>query len=172
MRHRYFRTCKAPWHIIRPNVKCLLWVGSSHVNVQHNMNEQHDSDATLIRAARAAQTAAIASGDFETVASFWTEDITVRRALGQSVSGVAEALAALTPDDDASLVYQREVVSVEVSTHWPLAFEEGRWSGHPCRAQADPVIGGRYAAQWVKQDGRWLIRAEVFVALTGDNPEN
>ena len=61
------------------------------------MNEQQDSDAALIRAARAMQTAAIASGDFETVASFWTEGITVRRALGQSVSGVAQALSALLP---------------------------------------------------------------------------
>lgn len=134
------------------------------------MNEQHDSDAALIRAARAAQTAAIASGDLDAVAGFWTEDITVRRALGQSVSGVAQALAALTPGGNAALVYQREAVSVEVSPHWPLAFEEGRWSGHPGSAQAAAVIGGRYAAQWAKQDGRWLIRAEVFVALTGTGP--
>jgi hypothetical protein len=28
------------------------------------------------------------------------------------------------------------------------------------------VIGGRYSVQWVKRDGRWLIRSEVFVALT------
>ncbi|MBS1186524.1 MAG: nuclear transport factor 2 family protein [Burkholderiaceae bacterium] len=130
------------------------------------MNEQQLSDANQIRAARAAQTAAIASGDFEAVPAFWTKDITVRRALGQAVNGMEQALAALKPDGDASLVYQREAVSVEVSSHWPLAFEQGRWSGHPGNAQTAPVIGGRYAAQWVKQDGRWLIRSEIFVALT------
>ena len=27
------------------------------------------------------------------------------------------------------------------------------------------VISGRYAAQWVQRDGRWLIRSELFVAL-------
>ncbi len=142
------------------------------MSVQLDMNEQNDFDAGLIRAARATQTAAIASGDFDAVASFWTDDITVRRGMGQAVSGVAEALDALTPDSDEPLVYQRDSVLVEVSQIWPLAFEEGRWSGHPGSAQAVPVIGGRYAAQWVKQDGRWLISAEVFVALTGDNQGN
>ena len=28
------------------------------------------------------------------------------------------------------------------------------------------VIGGRYSAQWVKRGDQWLIRSEVFVALT------
>ncbi|RJX31555.1 MAG: nuclear transport factor 2 family protein [Oxalobacter sp.] len=131
------------------------------------MQIQNHSDAVLIRTARAAQTAAIATGDFQAVASFWTEDITVRRALGQAVQGVKEALAALQPDDASvvPLVYQRETESVDVSADGLLAFEVGRWVGHPGEVQASPVIGGRYAAQWVKQDGRWRIRAEIFVAL-------
>jgi hypothetical protein len=29
------------------------------------------------------------------------------------------------------------------------------------------VIGGSYSAQWVKRADKWLIRSEVFVALTG-----
>ena len=127
------------------------------------MSEHSDREA--IRAARAEQTAAIACGDFKTVADFWTDDITVRRALGQAVNGVAEALAAITPQGDVPLVYQREATSVEVSAHGLLAFETGRWSGHPGHAAAAPVISGRYAAQWVKQAGRWRIRSEIFVAL-------
>lgn len=131
------------------------------------VNEEKQSAVDLIRAARTAQTRAIANGDFKTVAGFWTADITVRRALGQAVSGVTDALAALVPDGEMPLVYQRETASVEVGSSGMLAFEEGRWSGHPVSPEAAPVIGGRYAAQWVKQDGRWLIRAEIFVALTG-----
>ena len=28
------------------------------------------------------------------------------------------------------------------------------------------VIGGPYSAQWVRREGRWLIRSELFVAVT------
>jgi len=45
-----------------------------------------------------------------------------------------------------------------MSAAWPLAFEEGDWAGHLGSAAGPAVIGGRYAAQWVKRDGRWLIR--------------
>ena len=64
------------------------------------------------------------------------------------------------------VIYQREAVSVQVSGHWPMAYEEGRWSGHPGSASAPAIIGRRYSAQWVKRNGQWLIRSEVFVALT------
>ena len=64
------------------------------------------------------------------------------------------------------IIYQRKAISVEVSLNWPLVYEEGRWSGHVGSADAKPILGGRYSAKWVKRDGRWLIRSEVFVALT------
>jgi hypothetical protein len=64
------------------------------------------------------------------------------------------------------VIYQREAIAIEASPHWPLAFEEGTWTGHVGSAFGPTVIGGRYSAQWVKRGGRWLIRSEVFVALT------
>jgi hypothetical protein len=36
----------------------------------------------------------------------------------------------------------------------------------PPDRRGSPSHRGRYAAQWVKRQGRWLIRSEVFVALT------
>ena len=99
---------------------------------------------------------------------FWTEDVTVRRALGQSLSGRDAARKALEPPPAPAvhLIYQRITKDVEVSAKWPLAFETGTWEGHQGKATGPVVIGGRYSAQWVKRDGRWLIRSEVFVALT------
>ena len=50
--------------------------------------------------------------------------------------------------------------------HCRRAFETGAWEGHQGTLAGPVVIGGRYSTQWVKRDGRWLIRSEVFVALT------
>jgi hypothetical protein len=67
---------------------------------------------------------------------------------------------------DSATVFRREPDRVDVSANerWPLAFESGTWTGRAAR-DGRPLIRGRYAAQWIKRDGRWLIRAEVFVAL-------
>ena len=126
------------------------------------------ADTAAIRAARAAQNKAIATGDLDRAAGFWTEDVTVRRALGQPLSGRDAARQALEPPaaPGMRLVYQRLTKDVRVSPKWPLAFETGRWEGHQGTINGPVVIGGRFSAQWVKRDGRWLIRSEVFVALT------
>ena len=126
------------------------------------------ADSAAIRAARAAQNQAIASGDLDRAATFWTDDVTVRRALGQPLSGRDAARQALVPPPAPAvhLVYQRLTKEVEVSGKWPLAFETGTWEGRQGSVAGPAIIGGRYSAQWVKRGDRWLIRSEVFVALT------
>ena len=128
-------------------------------------------DARAVRAARAAQNRAIAALDTATIASFWTDDVEIRRGLGVLVTGREAYKRLFNPDAAAvargeELVYQREPASVIVSERWPLAYEEGTWAGHRGGKDGPAVIGGRYAAQWVRRGERWLIRGEVYVALT------
>jgi len=126
------------------------------------------SEEHSIRAARQAQNRAIASADIDTAATFWTADITIRRALGQAVTGITEARKILEPGPNKlqTVIYQRSSTSVEASPHWHLAYEEGHWTGHLEDVNSVAILAGRYAAQWVKRGDLWLIRSEVFVALT------
>jgi uncharacterized protein (TIGR02246 family) len=125
-------------------------------------------DEQAIRAARSRQNKALADKDLDRVAAYWTPDVTIRRALGLPLAGADAARKALEPPQSGApvIVYQREAVAVEVSANWPLAYEEGRWSGYVDSVGTPAVIGGRYSAQWVKRNGQWLIRSEVFVAIT------
>ncbi len=124
-------------------------------------------DRQAILGARAAQNAAMLSGNLDSVASFWTEDVTIRRGLGIPQSGRAEyrKIMEVSGNADSAILYQREPSEVEVGGAWPLAFETGTWKGFLKSDPQHPTITGRYSAQWVKRGRRWLIRSEVFVAL-------
>jgi ketosteroid isomerase-like protein len=121
-------------------------------------------EAAQVRAARSAQNTAIAAHDFDRAATYWTEDVVIRSGLGRVIQGRASYRAAMAGDTET--VFRREPDRVDVSDNvkWPLAFESGTWTGRGAR-DGRALIRGRYAAQWIKRDGRWLIRAEVFVAL-------
>ncbi len=127
------------------------------------------TDEAAIKEARRLQTQALAKNDLDTVVKYWDPAITIRRALGHPVDGAAAARRLLEPTSAVNaataIVYQREATSVTVSPNWPLAYEEGRWSGHVGTVDSKPVLAGKYAAQWVKRSGSWLIRSEVFVAI-------
>lgn len=123
-----------------------------------------NSEAAAIRVARRAQNAAIAAGQFDSVATFWLPDIAIVAGLGVTLQGRDVLRAAFAAD--SGVIYERTTTTVEVSQKWPIAWEEGTWTGRLNRKPGPPLIAGRYSAQWRMVDGRWLIRAEQFVALT------
>jgi ketosteroid isomerase-like protein len=120
-------------------------------------------DAAEIRAARADQNAAIAAHDYDRVASYWTEDVVITAGRGTVLRGRSAYRAAFA--SDSGFIYHRETTAIDLSTAWPLAWEEGTWTGSSTAGGA-PLLSGRYSAQWIKVSGRWLIRSELFVALT------
>ena len=128
-------------------------------------------EAIAIRSSRSAQNRAMAAGDTAAAATYWTDDVEIRRGLGLLVVGRSAYQQILLPDSAAvrngtALWYERNPVSVDVSAQWPLAYEAGEWAAHQGTAAGPVVIRGRYSAQWVKRGSRWLIRGEVYVALS------
>ncbi len=142
--------------------------GCGGAKAVHELPTSVSAEARAVREARAAQNQAIAAGDLDRIADFWTEDVEIRRGLGQLLVGrpAYRQLFIATGNRDSALVYQREPTRIDVSQRWPMAFEGGTWTGHLGRVDGPIVIRGQYAAQWVRREGRWLIRGEVFVALT------
>ena len=127
------------------------------------------ADWGAIRRNRLAQNTAIARGDLDAIAAYWTDDVTICRGLGLQLAGKA-AYRKLFADDPATsdkIVYERIPKTIEASQIWPLAFESGVWMGHRGTPEGPVVIQGQYSAQWVKRAGNWLIRSEVYVALSG-----
>jgi hypothetical protein len=123
-----------------------------------------DGDEAAIRTARKAQNHVIATGQLDSAATFWVRDIAIIAGLGVALQGRDVLQAAFAAD--SGVVYERITTKVEVSPHWPIAWEEGTWTGRNARSTTPPLVTGRYSAQWRKVNGRWLIRAEQFVALT------
>jgi ketosteroid isomerase-like protein len=130
------------------------------------------SDKDAIRKARLDQNAAIVRHDIEAIASFWTDDVTICRALGAQNSGKA-AYRKLFEDDDPrskdTVLYQRHPSGIEVAAGYRLAFETGVFEGRRGGVGGPVVLRGRYSAQWVQRGERWLIRSELYVALSGSD---
>ena len=116
-----------------------------------------------VRAARLAQNAAIAAHSLDSVATFWVNDVVIVSSRGGVVRGKDAYRQAFA--GDSTMIYVRTPARIEASAAWPLVWEEGTWVGQRGAAGAT-VLGGRYAAQWHRIAGRWLIRSEVYVALT------
>lgn len=129
-------------------------------------------DKDAIKRNRLEQNAAIVRHDIEAIASFWTDDVTICRALGAQNSGKA-AYRKLFEDDDLkskdTVLYQRHPSAIEVAAGQPLAFEMGTFEGRRGGMGGPVVMRGRYSAQWVKRGEHWLIRSELYVALSGSD---
>ena len=143
------------------------------VGISASPTTEATPDATAIRHARLLQNDAIARHDLDVIASYWTDDVTICRGLGVLVAGRSDYRKLFEADDPKAqdvIIYERIPTEIQTSTRWPLAFETGIWKGHRGSGHGAVVIQGRYSAQWVKRADKWLIRAEVFVALGGSGP--
>lgn len=67
--------------------------------------------------------------------------------------------------DAPDVIYVRTPEVIRVFSEWKMASESGNWVGRWTAGEDKIELSGAYFAKWHKVDGRWLIRAEVFVPL-------
>ena len=132
-----------------------------------------ESDEALIRAARASSNRAIAAHDVAGALAVLDDGFHAAISSGAFRTSREEMGRAFAERFDAfhDAVYIRTPLHVEVAADGLIAAEAGEWVGSWTTADGPFRTGGRYAAHWRKgADGRWLIRAELFVPLFCEGP--
>lgn len=134
---------------------CLMLLNSQGVF------SQQDKDQIL--QLRTASNQAMKAYDHQKVLSFLTEDVLTTTGNGTLLTGKA-ALAEYIEKNAGSRMYFVRTPD-QVRTGSERAWEQGAWKGYDPEKGPDPVVGGAYAAMWVKTGGRWLIKSQLFVTL-------
>ena len=124
---------------------------------------QTATDEELISKARQTSNEAIARQDVEGISKFWLDDYVVIRGSGAVEQGKEANRASWRKifKETPQTYFERIPSEIIISKNNPdLAWESGEWKGFNTYSK-----GGRYSAQWKKNDGEWKLQAELFVAL-------
>ena len=114
---------------------------------------------------RQASNEALKSYDNERVLSFLTEDALTTTGAGTLLSGKEALRQYIAKALDSKMYWVRTPSEIVVNEPSNLAWETGNWKGYNPSAGSDPVIGGRYSAQWTRKSGIWKIASQLFVTL-------
>ena len=124
---------------------------------------QTKSDEELIRQARKTSNEAIAMKDVDGISKFWLENYVVIRGSGAVQLGKEankkewKTIFAESPETYFERFPSEIIISKDNAD---MAWETGEWKGYNTYSK-----GGRYSAQWKKNNGEWKLQAELFVAL-------
>jgi uncharacterized protein (TIGR02246 family) len=129
-------------------------------------------DEGAIRAARAQTNAAIAAHDVSRLASSFTDDVVLVSGAGEALIGKERMRAGFTAAFAVPgfVDYVRTPVTVTVASYGVRAAERGRWIGRWRTPAGETRRSGTYLAQWVRPEGQWRIRAELYVTLACEGP--
>ncbi|MFZ9003109.1 MAG: nuclear transport factor 2 family protein [Robiginitalea sp.] len=116
-----------------------------------------------IRRLRAASNEAMKAYDHQKVLSFLTEDVLTTTGNGTLLTGKAALAQYIEKNSGSQMYFVR--TPAQIRTGDGRAWEEGTWKGYDPQKSTDPVVGGQYAAMWVKEGGAWLIKSQLFVTL-------
>jgi hypothetical protein len=109
---------------------------------------------------------AIAAADLSGIEAVLAPDVIGRNGDRRLVNREAQLdfWAGLFADGPERMTFHRSTECVEPSDLQPYAMEYGHWSGWTVGARGEGGMSGRYVAQWMEQDGVWLLYGELFLS--------
>ncbi len=129
-----------------------------------NQVQSQLQDVDQIKARREASNEAIRAFDNTLNATFSTPDAFITTGAGTLIAGNEELKAYLQVQQDSKMYWIRTPSEIIVNANTWLAWETGTWEGYRSDANT-PFASGKYAAQWTKASGSWLIHSQLFVTL-------
>ncbi|WP_297335866.1 nuclear transport factor 2 family protein [Algoriphagus sp.] len=132
----------------------------------NNSFGQND-DREQILSQRELSNHALRAFDEELNATFSTDDALITTGAGTLISGKKELMKYIQESSGARMYWIRTPDEVLVNSKTRLAWETGTWKGY-VEGLDEPVVGGKYSAQWTKASGTWLIQSQLFVTLPNE----
>lgn len=126
--------------------------------------QAQEMDKQEILSQRKASNQAIRAFDHELNATFSTDDALITTGAGTLIVGKEAQSAYLKSLKGPKMYWIRTPDEVIVNPKTNLAWETGTWKGY-YEDSEEPIVGGKYSAQWTKASGTWLIRSQLFVTL-------
>ncbi|MDX1333488.1 MAG: nuclear transport factor 2 family protein [Robiginitalea sp.] len=116
-----------------------------------------------VRQLRDASNRAMKAYDHKKVLSFLTEDVLTTTGNGTLLTGRAALAEYIEKNSGSNMYFVR--IPDQIQTGPSRAWEQGTWKGYDPEQGPEPVVGGNYAAMWVKQRETWRIKSQLFVTL-------
>jgi hypothetical protein len=125
-----------------------------------------DPEEEVIRSIRDISNRAIARHDTATMASVLTDNFHMITSRNAEASGNHNAVKMFAQEFKArpDVSYVRTPSRVRIFQQWNSASEVGRWVGKWSDSDGAIEVSGTYYAKWIRIQGKWLIRGEIFVA--------
>ncbi len=123
---------------------------------------QNDKDEIL--RLRSESNAALKKFDLVSYLSFLTHDVHYTISTGVLINGKDNLREYLNTRTGAKMYWVRTPNEVDINAEAGLAWEAGTWKGYIASEEIS-VTGGKYSTLWVKINGAWKIKSQLFVKL-------
>jgi hypothetical protein len=126
-----------------------------------------DADKNEILKVRKESNLSFKNHQVEKILSFLTEDINIAASNGDIISGKIKFKDDLTTlfSSKPDLYFVRTSEEVLLNTEKNIGWEKGTWVALRPNTDNWKNYGGSYSAYWVKVNGIWKIKSELFVKL-------